>query len=38
MGQNGRRGDGATVVWGDVARHYLDLCARFFPDLREDRE
>jgi glycosyltransferase involved in cell wall biosynthesis len=38
MGQNGRRGDGAAVVWGDVARHYLDLVARFFPALRQTRE
>jgi glycosyltransferase involved in cell wall biosynthesis len=35
MGQNGRRADGATVVWGDVARHYLELCAVFFPEFRE---
>jgi glycosyltransferase involved in cell wall biosynthesis len=38
MGQNGRRGDGATVVWGDVARHYLDLCAGFFAELRQTRD
>ena len=37
MGQNGlRRSDGA-VVWGEVARHYLDLCAVRFPDLTERR-
>jgi glycosyltransferase involved in cell wall biosynthesis len=35
MGRNGRRADGAAIVWGDVARHYLDLCAAFFHELRE---
>ncbi|HEV3023757.1 MAG TPA: glycosyltransferase, partial [Pirellulales bacterium] len=25
MGSNGRRSDTTTVVWGDVARHYLEL-------------
>jgi glycosyltransferase involved in cell wall biosynthesis len=35
MGQNGRRSENNMVVWGDVARHYLDLCAAYFPTLRE---
>jgi glycogen(starch) synthase len=35
MGQNGRRCDDPGVVWGDVARHYLEVCAAFFPELRE---
>ncbi len=34
MGQNGRRTDGTAIVWGDVARHYLELCAATFPELR----
>lgn len=38
MGQNGRRSDGTGIVWGDVARHYLELCAAFFPELREAME
>lgn len=38
MGQNGRRSDGTCIVWGDVARHYLELCAAFFPELREATE
>ena len=35
MGENGRRRDDTSIVWGDVARHYLELCAGFFPELRE---
>jgi glycogen(starch) synthase len=36
MGRNGRRGsDGGSVVWSEVARHYLDLCAAHFPELAE---
>ena len=34
MGQSGRRSEGTKVVWADVARHYLELCAAFFPELR----
>jgi glycosyltransferase involved in cell wall biosynthesis len=35
MGGNGRRGDGAVQNWAEVARHYLELCARCFPELTE---
>ena len=36
MGHNGRRGGGdGTVVWGEVAQHYLALCAARFPELTE---
>jgi len=35
MGQNGRRGSDGTVVWGEVARHYLELCAARFPELTQ---
>ncbi len=35
MGHNGRRGDGGTVVWSEVAGHYLDLCAAQFEELVE---
>jgi glycosyltransferase involved in cell wall biosynthesis len=35
MGQNSRRADSGVVVWADVARHYLDLCVRWFPELTE---
>jgi glycogen(starch) synthase len=33
MGRNGRRADGSQPVWGEVARHYLELCAACFPEL-----
>ena len=33
MGRNGKGGDGSTPSWGDVTRHYLDLCAHCFPEL-----
>jgi glycogen(starch) synthase len=33
MGQNGRRNGDLQPVWGEVARHYLDLCAACFPEL-----
>lgn len=33
MGRNGRRGEEASVVWSDVARRYLELCAARFPEL-----
>jgi glycosyltransferase involved in cell wall biosynthesis len=35
MGQKARRADGPTVVWSEVARHYLELCAAEFPELIE---
>jgi glycosyltransferase involved in cell wall biosynthesis len=35
MGNNGRRHESSGVVWGDVARHYLELCAAQFPELTE---
>jgi glycosyltransferase involved in cell wall biosynthesis len=35
MGQNGRRSDPDTMVWADVARHYLELCTGWFPELTE---
>jgi glycogen(starch) synthase len=35
MGQNGRRSSDNTVVWGDVAHHYLALCGARFPELTE---
>jgi len=36
MGQSGRRGsDGGGVIWSEVARHYLELCAAHFPELTE---
>jgi glycosyltransferase involved in cell wall biosynthesis len=35
MGRNGRRGDGAVQNWSEVARRYLELCARCFPELTE---
>lgn len=33
MGRNGKRGEGSTQSWSDVARHYLELCAHCFPEL-----
>jgi glycosyltransferase involved in cell wall biosynthesis len=33
MGRNGRRREGAAQSWGDVTRHYLELCAQRFPEL-----
>jgi glycogen(starch) synthase len=37
MGQRGKCGDGSAPSWGEVARHYLDLCADQFPELTERR-
>jgi glycosyltransferase involved in cell wall biosynthesis len=37
MGQHGRRSDGSMPRWSEVARHYLELCAVCFPELREGR-
>ena len=34
MGRNGRRTDQAGgVMWSDVGRHYLEVCASYFPEL-----
>jgi glycosyltransferase involved in cell wall biosynthesis len=33
MGRNGKRGEGSSQSWSEVARHYLDLCAHCFPEL-----
>jgi glycosyltransferase involved in cell wall biosynthesis len=38
MGRNGRsadRSDAGPVVWTEVARHYLELCAGWFPALTD---
>ena len=35
--RNGWRADGPSVVWTEVAAHYLDLCANHFPGLTERR-
>ncbi len=35
MGRNGRRPSDGAVVWGEVAQHYLALCAARFPELTE---
>jgi glycosyltransferase involved in cell wall biosynthesis len=35
MGANGRRRQDGSVVWSEVARHYLELCAATFPELTE---
>jgi glycogen(starch) synthase len=35
MGRNGRRAGDGAVVWGEVAQHYLALCASRFPELTE---
>ena len=35
MGENGRRSDGPGAIdWPGVAKHYLELCALSFPELR----
>jgi glycosyltransferase involved in cell wall biosynthesis len=33
MGQNGRRNEGGTLRWSDVARQYLEACVGWFPEL-----
>jgi glycosyltransferase involved in cell wall biosynthesis len=33
MGRDGKRGEGSTQSWSEVARHYLELCAHCFPEL-----
>jgi glycogen(starch) synthase len=35
MGQHGRRTEGSMPRWSEVSRHYLELCAGCFPELRE---
>ncbi len=35
MGRNGRRAGDGAVAWGEVAQHYLALCAARFPELTE---
>jgi glycogen(starch) synthase len=35
MGRNGRRSSDGSVVWNEVAQHYLALCAARFPELTE---
>jgi glycosyltransferase involved in cell wall biosynthesis len=37
MGRAGRRTEVAPVVWSDVARHYLEMCAAQFPELNQLR-
>lgn len=33
MGANGRRNEGGAIRWSEVARHYLDGCVHWFPEL-----
>lgn len=33
MGANGRRSEGGTMRWSDVAHHYLEACVHWFPEL-----
>jgi glycosyltransferase involved in cell wall biosynthesis len=35
MGKKGQRSDTAAVVWSDVARLYLELCAAHFSELNQ---
>jgi glycosyltransferase involved in cell wall biosynthesis len=37
LGERGRRREDSTVMWGDVARRYLEFCAARFPGLTEVR-
>jgi glycogen(starch) synthase len=37
MGQNGRRSEGATMRWSEVARQYLESCVAWFPELTVTR-
>lgn len=37
MGQHGRRSEGGTLRWGDVARVYLEACVGWFPELTVTR-
>jgi glycosyltransferase involved in cell wall biosynthesis len=37
MGHAGRQSGGGGIVWSDVARHYLEVCASYFPELTVTR-
>jgi glycosyltransferase involved in cell wall biosynthesis len=37
MGQNGRRSEGGTLRWIEVAHHYLESCVNWFPELTTTR-
>jgi glycosyltransferase involved in cell wall biosynthesis len=37
MGQNGRRSEGGTLRWIEVAHHYLEACVTWFPELTVTR-
>jgi hypothetical protein len=37
MGENGRRSEGGTQRWSDVAHAYLEACVRWFPELTVTR-
>lgn len=37
MGQNGRRSEGSTMRWSEVARQYLESCVSWFPELTVTR-
>jgi glycosyltransferase involved in cell wall biosynthesis len=37
MGQNGRRSEGGTLRWSEVAHHYLQGCVSWFPELTVTR-
>jgi glycogen(starch) synthase len=37
MGQNGRRSEGGTMRWSEVALHYLEACVHWFPELTVKR-
>jgi glycosyltransferase involved in cell wall biosynthesis len=37
MGQNGRRSEGGTMRWSEVARAYLEACVGWFPELTVTR-
>jgi glycosyltransferase involved in cell wall biosynthesis len=37
MGQNGRRSEGGTLRWIEVAHHYLESCVSWFPELTVKR-
>jgi glycogen(starch) synthase len=37
MGQNGRRGEAGALRWSEVARHYLEACVGWFPELTVTR-
>jgi glycosyltransferase involved in cell wall biosynthesis len=37
MGQNGRRSEGGSLRWIEVAHHYLESCVTWFPELTVTR-